>query len=169
VTDDVTSAQGGEDATTDIDGVDERQTDEEADEEPIRAKVAQILTVKDLVLNKGSDHGVYVGMQFVILNRNAKDIVDPDTGKVIGSVPVAKTIVKAVSVQDQMSIARTFRSTDNTLLALAMFASGSAREETLRTKERSAVQELDEADSYVKRGDEAVEVTDPDDFLIPPF
>lgn len=153
----------------------EVETDPEASAEPgpvgtglIRAKVAQILTAKDLVINAGSSHGVHVGMQFVILNRNGKDIVDPVTGKVIGSVPVAKTIVKVVSVQDEMAIARTFRAATNAFAALSLM-SGGKREETLRAGEATVVEELDEADSYVKRGDDAVEVDDPDDYLLPPF
>ncbi len=154
--------------------VDDMQHDEpESDddpgtEEPIHAKVAQILTAKDLVLNVGTIHGAYLGMQFVILNRNGKDVVDPDSGKIIGSVPVAKTIVKVISVQDEMCIARTFRSTTNAFAAIALIAGGN-REETLRTSEATAVQELDEADSYVKHGDDAVEVEDLNDYLLPSF
>ncbi len=145
---------------------------EEIDDEghaPIRGKVARILNIRDLVLNRGTDHSVYVGMEFVILNRNAQNIVDPETSKVIGSVPIAKTIVKVVSVQDELAIARTFRqSKGNSLAALAIFAGG-PREETLRTKESTAQQELDEKDSYVKTGDDAVEVQDGDEYLLPPI
>lgn len=155
--------------------VDENEVHDETDEgdegdEPIRGQVARILNLKDLVINRGGAHGVYVGMQFVILNRNAQNIVDPETDEVIGSVPVAKTIVKVVNVQDQMSIARTFRETRSTSLVATMaIFSDTPRAETLKTQESTAVQELDEKDSFVKRGDEAVEVTDRDEYLLPPF
>jgi hypothetical protein len=139
-------------------------------EEPIRAKVARILTITDLVLNKGKDDGVYPGMEFVILNRNASNIRDPDTKEIIGSVPVAKTIVKVVNAQPGLAIARTFRNRGqrNDAFGLAALLS-SYRGETLKTDEETAVQELDEKDSYVKTGDDAVQVTDQEEYLIPPF
>ena len=139
---------------------------------PIRAKVAKILNITDLVLNRGASQGVHVGMEFVILNRYASDITDPETKQVIGSVPVAKTIVKVVNVQEEMAIARTFRKSEGGGLTTAIALSsvfGGPRRETLRTSESTAVQELDEKDSFVKGGDDAVEVTDSSEYLLPPF
>ncbi len=139
------------------------------EESPIRGRVARILNVKDLVLNRGSSHGVFIGMQFVVLNPIGQDIVDPETNAVIGSVPIAKTIVKVVSLQDELSIARTFRESGGSGLTGITWLMSGPREETLRTTESTAVQELDEKDSYVKTGDEVVEVRDSDEYLLPPI
>src|ERR1700730_3824695 len=77
--------------------------------ERIRARVAEVLTERELVLNKGSEDGVSIGMRFAILNRKGADIVDPDTGKSMGPVELEKTIVKVVRLQERLAIARTFR------------------------------------------------------------
>jgi len=66
--------------------------------ERIRGKVAAILTQRELALNVGEEEGVEVGMRFAILNSKGVDVTDPDTGKVLGDVPVAKTIVKVVRI-----------------------------------------------------------------------
>jgi hypothetical protein len=156
--------------TDDRDHVDEV----EVPAEPIRAKVARILNMTDLVINRGSADGVEVGLEFVVLNSKGSNITDPDTGDVIGSVPVAKTIVKIVNVQEGLAIARTFRQKAGTagaagLLSFAAFAGTPARRETLKTDESRAAQELDEADSLVKIGDEVVEVVEGDEYLLASF
>src|SRR5262245_12200727 len=66
----------------------------------IRGKVAAILSKRELILNVGSDDGVEIGMKFVILNSQGIDVSDPDTGKVLGTVEVPKTVVKVVRVDD---------------------------------------------------------------------
>jgi hypothetical protein len=131
--------------------------------ERIEAKVARVLSLRDLALNKGEGDGVEVGMRFAVLNRNGADIVDPDTGEDLGSVELPKTFVKVVQVMPHACVARTFRTwrtTGGPLWALTggMSARPETRTETLRTDERRAVDEFDESDSYVKVGDIAVQV-----------
>ena len=62
----------------------------------IRGKVAAILSKRELVLNIGTEHGVEVGMRFVILNSKGVDVKDPDSGEVIGTVEVPKTVIKVM-------------------------------------------------------------------------
>ncbi len=128
----------------------------------IEAKVAQILTARDLVLNKGSVDGVQVGMRFAILNRKGADIRDPDTHEILGSVELPKTFVKVVSVKDRLAIARTFRELrtgSGAFWALAALSAASrVGPETLKTDEPLVQDELDEAESYVKLGDPAVQM-----------
>lgn len=133
--------------------------------ERIEAKVAQIMTARDLVLNKGSDDGVTVGMRFAILNRKGADIKDPDTGEVLGSVELPKTFVKVVSTKPRLCIARTFRQFRISGGALwAMSALGGLTSpprtnvETLKTDEARLQDELDERESFVKIGDPAVQM-----------
>jgi hypothetical protein len=134
--------------------------------ERIQAKVAQILTARDLVLNKGSSEGVTVGMRFAVLNRKGADVKDPDTGEVLGSVELPKTFVKVVAVKEHLCIARTFRefkSGGGPLWSLMAATSLSAappqtRVETLKTDEARLKDELDEKESYVKIGDPAVQM-----------
>lgn len=134
--------------------------------ERIEAKVAQILTARDLVLNKGSIDGVDVGMRFAILNRKGAAVKDPDTGEVLGSVELPKTFVKVVAVKERLSIARTFREfrTGAGALWSIMAATASVtsapqtRIETLKTDEARLKDELEEEESYVKIGDPAVQM-----------
>lgn len=128
----------------------------------IEALVAQVLNAKELVINKGSADGVKVGMRFAILNRKGKGITDPTTGEELGSVELEKAVVKIVRVYDRLSVGRTFRTTPATGLA-ASIAFGAllgqpSGPETLKTDERTYQQELDEKDSFVHRGDPAVEM-----------
>lgn len=134
--------------------------------ERIEARVAQMLTARDLVLNKGSNDGVSVGMRFAILNRKGADVRDPDTGDILGSVELPKTFVKVVAVKERLCIARTFREFERGGGALwALLASSSSLTspphtsvETLKTDEARLREELDEKESYLKIGDPAVQM-----------
>ena len=77
--------------------------------EPIRGKVAKILSHSEVVLNIGKAHNVEVGMLFDILFRGYDEITDPDTGEVLGGIDRAKARVKVVSANEKLSIAATYR------------------------------------------------------------
>ena len=138
----------------------------------IEGKVAKILTERDLVINRGTTDGVEIGMRFKILNPNGSNIRDPDDPtKVIGTVEMTKVIVKVVSVQENLCVARTFQTIEipgsGTLGGLAsayanslagLGTPGGRRVETLRSTEKMASQEIDEADSYIRTGDPAVQI-----------
>lgn len=131
--------------------------------ERLTAKVAKILTGQEVVLSKGSEDGVEVGMRFAILNRKGAEIKDPDTGEVLGSVELEKTLVKVVRLHSRLCVARTFRQVRtsgglfgaSTQIAL-MFAAPRRENEPLLTDERTLREELNE--SYVRIGDVAVQV-----------
>lgn len=129
----------------------------------IEGRVAQILTARELVINRGIVEGVEVGMRFAVLNRRGTEIKDPDTGEVLGSVELDKVLVKVVRVDDHLAVARTFRTYEvggGALWALSALQSSPRRTvyETLKTDERRLKDELDEKDSYVKIGDPVVQV-----------
>lgn len=131
------------------------------DSERIRGKVAAILSRRELILNIGSEDGVEIGMKFVILNSKGIDVTDPDTGEVLGTVEVPKTVVKVVRVDSShLSVARTFRTVRGTpgIFAAASAISGTpSRPETLDIASGSSLRaELSEEDSYIKRGDIAL-------------
>jgi hypothetical protein len=120
----------------------------------IRAKVAKIIDARTLVLNKGLSDGVEVGMRFAVLNRNGAEIKDPVTGEVLDSVDVEKT------VKERVAVARTYRKYGGRdgLSVLGSFAARPAKVETLKTDEATYKEEMSERDSYVKVGDDAVQV-----------
>jgi hypothetical protein len=117
----------------------------------IEAKVAEILNLREVVLNRGSADGVQIGMRFAILNRKGADIIDPDTNKSLGSVEVDKAVVKIVRVKEHLSVGRMFDTGYNLFSALR-------GPRTFRTDQNTFEQELDEKESLVRRGDPAVQV-----------
>lgn len=131
-----------------------------SDDTRIRGKVAAILSKRELVLNVGAADDVRVGMRFVILNSKGINVRDPDTGKVLGTVEVPKTVVKVVRVDgDHLSIGRTFRKiAGNGPNFMASLTGTPPRVETLDIESGSSLKaELSAAQSYIKPGDVAVE------------
>ncbi len=141
-----------------------------AEKKRIEGKIAQLLNERELVINRGTEDGVEIGMRFAILNPKGLDIKDPDTGKKLGSVELSKTLVKVVQVQPSMAVGRTFREFRTRGGALYSIAASAAlagmssppqsRVETLRTDESLVAKEINEADSLVKIGDTAVQLVD---------
>ena len=131
---------------------------------PIRAKVAQILSTRALVLNAGSEQGVAEGMVFAVLNRKGDHIVDPDTKTDLGSLQLPKVRVRVAFVDQKFSMARTFRTigSGGTISAFSIpsiFLGSGERTETLRASDQATGEaELDEKDSIVKIGDPAIEL-----------
>ena len=133
-------------------------------EEPkrITGAVARILNSRELVLNRGSEHGVKTGMHFEVLAPEAENIEDPDSGEVLGSVDRPKVAVRIVQVQPKLSVARTFRSRRRNVggMGLGGGVFGNLFEapsyvteyDTLKTSERTW-ENLDESQSFVRTGD----------------
>src|SRR3989442_15099103 len=141
-----------------------------ADRKPIEARVAEIISVRSLVLNRGRKHGVTEGMVFAILNRKGEHIQDPDNKADLGSLRIPKIRVRVAFVDENFSLARTFRtfggsgtlsaSTLGARLSIPGIFLGGERIETLRASEQASAseEELDEKDSIVKIGDPAIEL-----------
>lgn len=144
--------------------------------EPIKGKVAQVISERDVAINRGRSAGVEIGMIFQIMNPEPEEIQDPDTGEVLGIVDVMKVEVEVIELQDNLAVCRTFKKVftpgrparpgiASPFNALGQNIFGdpgtpdSERYQTLRTDEEGFVaRELDPEGSYVKRGDRAVQV-----------
>jgi hypothetical protein len=75
----------------------------------ITGKVARVNSDRELIVNRGIEHGVTVGMHFRVRGADV-EVKDPDTGDVIGNVSKVKVVVRVEEVAEKFSIARTFRS-----------------------------------------------------------
>ena len=138
---------------------------------PLRGRVARILNSRELVINIGSNHGVKIGMLFDVLDPKGEDIVDPDSGEILGSVKRPKVRVKIIKVQERLSIASTYRKKKvnvggsgpdfkvpiGGLSAALMPPKWIEKYETLKTEEKTW-EDLSEEESYVKTGDPVVQV-----------
>jgi hypothetical protein len=79
-------------------------------DDKIVGKVAEIVSDRELILNRGSDHGVEKGMYFNVLDTATDSIKDPETGEVLGGFKRIKISVVAVEVAEKITLAQTFRS-----------------------------------------------------------
>lgn len=130
---------------------------------PIRGKVARVLNAREVAINKGQQDGVEVGMIFKILSTKGLSITDPETGEPLGSVDLEKVKVKVTIVQELIAVASTYK-TRRINVGGSGFAVGSifdppkweTRVETLKIDE-AAIEELDEADAFVRTGDPVVQ------------
>jgi len=71
----------------------------------IRGKVARVLNKRMLALNVGSADGVREDMLFDVLSTAACDVVDPDTGAIIGYVTRPKARVRVAYTGDKIALA----------------------------------------------------------------
>lgn len=137
-------------------------------DERIRGKVAEVVSHRELILNRGSEHGVKVGDFFAVLDPRSVGITDPDTGDPLGDIRKVKIVVQAVEVAPRLTLARTFRTRRVNLggtgaglgaLTAAMQAPRYVDQvETLRLDD-NAPRKIDPADSVVDRGDPFEEAT----------
>ena len=77
--------------------------------EPIVGKVARISSDRELIINRGSEHGVETGMIFRVKGADI-EVKDPDTQEVLGQVSRIKVLVRVEELSKRFCIARTFRS-----------------------------------------------------------
>ena len=133
----------------------------------IRGKVARVLNSRELALNIGSEHGVRDGMLFDVIDPKGEDIVNPDTGDIIGSLERPKVRVKVISVQNKLSVASTYKKErvnvggvgigTSAISQLFMQPEYVTQYETLKTEEKTW-EDISEEESYVKSGDPVVQV-----------
>jgi hypothetical protein len=138
--------------------------------EPIRGQVARVLNTRELAINRGSTHGVKVGMKFAVLDTAAEGIEDPETGENLGSVYRTKVRVKVVVVKERLAIARTYVTTRVNVGGTGLGGFSDAfkppkwetRRETLKAED-AAWEELAEARSIVKTGDPVEQIVTMED------
>ena len=125
--------------------------------EPLRGRVAQVLNEREFVINIGSKHGIEVGMYFAVLSEDSLPILDPNTGEELGRIERDKVRVKAVEVQERLSICRTYKTyTTGLYLSAGSLASllgpMETRVETLSTTKEARPKPLSPEESYVQIG-----------------
>ncbi|MGE4267052.1 MAG: hypothetical protein AB7F25_06425 [Deferribacterales bacterium] len=136
--------------------------------ELIRSKVARILNSREIAIAAGSQQGIEVGMLFDVLDQNDEDIVDPDTGNILGSLERPKVRVKITQVQERLSVASTYKKKrvnigGDGFVNIGMLSKSLmppeyvTKYETLKTDEKTW-EDLDEKESFVKTGDPVVQV-----------
>lgn len=138
--------------------------------EPITGRVASVASDRELIINRGAQHGVTEGMYFQVKGSPA-DVVDPESGEVIGTISKVKVIVRVDEVADKFCIARTFRTRRVNVGGRSTLGAGlsdilqpprwETRVETLR-RDKLADAPISERESIVAVGD-PVESTNEED------
>lgn len=126
----------------------------------IRGVVAKILNTTQLVINRGRNDGVREGMIFEVLDKNATEIIDPETQEVLGNIDRPKVSVKVIIVEDKLCLAETYKverineGGSGSVSLSMMFAPPKYVDvqETFKASEK-AWEDLPEEQSYVKIGD----------------
>ena len=77
--------------------------------DPIRGRIAKILNVREAAINIGSKQGVRLGMIFDVVDDKHRDITDPETNQVLGSIERSKTRLKVTHVQENLCVASTLK------------------------------------------------------------
>lgn len=66
-------------------------------------KIVKILDEYTVIVNAGESAGIKTGDEFQILDEKGSDVLDPDTGEVLGSLDLIKATVLVTEVQERMS------------------------------------------------------------------
>lgn len=74
----------------------------------IKGKVVDIIDNRTIAINIGSKNGAKLGMTFLVLKDEGKEIHDPDTGELLGKVKLPKIKVKVMQVETKFSLAETY-------------------------------------------------------------
>ena len=128
-------------------------------EDLIRGKVAKILNHREMVINRGAEHGVQVGMRFEILEPE-EVITDPDTSNQIGAIQRAKVNVKVSEVGPLYAIAQTFETYSERAYPGIMATLGMGyvnKVQTIRGVTITEGADFDEKGAFVEVGDPVVQ------------
>lgn len=80
--------------------------EENEDLSSIEGKVANIIDKYRVVINKGSEDGIYIGQKFLILTIG-NELFDPDTDESLGKVEIIKGKGEVSHVQPRMATLQT--------------------------------------------------------------
>ena len=73
----------------------------------IEGKIAKVLNTRELVINRGSEHGVARDMEFAVMEPQFS-ILDPDTHESLGYMEREKIRVRVFETYPKFSLARTY-------------------------------------------------------------
>lgn len=139
----------------------------EKQNEPIKGKVFSVITERELIINIGSNHGVHKDMKFKILADKPMEIRDPDSNELLGTIDREKVQVQASGVYEKFSICKTFRKSKvgkdfftGYTEWTEMFSPRREILETLKADDSALPPPLSEKESYVKKGDRAVQIVE---------
>ena len=126
----------------------------------IEGSVATILNEREVAINRGSEHGIRIGMKFTILERTSA-ITDPETRESLGSLTRENIRVRIVEVQPRFSVGRTYESyqaRNPSQIVGILSALGSSKVRTIAKRKYSEIAPFSDVVGYIDVGDRVVQV-----------
>lgn len=75
----------------------------------IQGLVTQIVSNREVILNRGTEHGLKRGSYVAVLDPNTESVRDPETGDDLGGLRRIKAVLRVVDVAPKIALAQTFR------------------------------------------------------------
>ena len=123
----------------------------------VEGKVAEVLNDRELVINRGKDHGVKMGTRFKLMETVR--IKDPDTKTLIGEITREKLRLRVVQLEQSMSIASTYETYQTKGVPPWQAFLGGPQLQTTEVKRIRTRRDNSDA-VLVEIGDIAIELTD---------
>lgn len=79
------------------------------DNERVRGAVAKIVSDREVILNRGTEHGLSSGDYVVVIDPDTQSVLDPETGDDLGGLKRIKAVLRVVEATPRISLAKTFR------------------------------------------------------------
>lgn len=73
------------------------------------ALVAKVTDEYTLIINRGSEHGVTKGEQFLVYFVDPEELIDPESGEVLGNLEIIRGTGTATHVQPKMTTIKSNR------------------------------------------------------------
>lgn len=86
--------------------------------DPIIGKVADIVDRHAVLVNKGDEAGVEVGMIFSVIGATGTAVRDPETGEDLGTLPIEKARIRVTEVYSKFCQAETYRVVESSVAGL---------------------------------------------------
>jgi hypothetical protein len=128
----------------------------------IEARVAQVLSGRQLVINRGHADGVTAGMRFAVMAESPVPILDPETNQVLDEIDRVKVRVEAIEVRERIAICSTYEYQDVALSIGELIGSRRKVPVTFQADQNGALPPLDPEESYVRRGDRVMQIVEPE-------
>ena len=125
----------------------------------VEGKVAKIINRRQLVINRGTDHGVEPGMKFVVVD-DFEEILDPDTQESLGTIRREKIRVRVVEVQKSLAIASTYETYVNPGLGsyVRAFEEPTKQVRKLKIPQDYSTTPFEEVEGFVNIGDKVEQI-----------
>lgn len=75
----------------------------------VQGAVAKIVSDREVILNRGTEHGLASGDYVIVIDPSTQSVLDPETGEDLGGLKRIKAVLRVVETTPKLSLAKTFR------------------------------------------------------------